>query len=81
MEYYVYVIQCSDKSLYTGIAVDLEKRLQAHRNKKGSKYVATRLPFILVYSEKHRNRSSASKREYEIKSWTREEKIQKLNLV
>lgn len=78
--YYVYVLKCSDSSYYTGIATNLDSRLQKHRDRKGSKYVATRLPFLLIYSEVHPDRSTASKREYEIKSWSRTEKIKNLNL-
>lgn len=78
--YTVYVLKCSDGTFYTGIAKDLESRLETHRSKKGSKYVATRLPFQLAYQESQPDRSTASKREYEIKSWTREEKILKLGL-
>lgn len=72
--YTLYIIRCSDNSLYTGIAKDLEKRLAAHRNGKGSVYVRARLPFSLVYTEKHRDRSHATKREMEIKKMTRQEK-------
>lgn len=78
--YTLYLLQCSDNSLYTGITNDLENRLEAHRSGNGSKYVRTRLPFDVVYTEELENRSEASKREYEIKSWSREEKIEKLEI-
>ena len=80
-QYWVYILKCRDRSLYTGIAKDLEKRLDAHKKGKGSKYVATRLPFELVYQEKKPCRSTATKRELEIKSLSRFEKIRlsKLN--
>lgn len=78
--YTLYLLQCSDNSLYTGITNDLENRLDAHMSGNGSKYVRARLPFDVVYTEELKNRSEASKREYEIKSWTREEKIEKLNI-
>ncbi len=78
--YQLYILQCSDKSLYTGITNDLDSRLKAHRSGEGSKYVRSRLPFKLVYVEDHKNRSEASKREYEIKSWSRKKKINRLKL-
>lgn len=78
--YTVYILLCSDNSLYTGIAKNLENRLKTHKSGKGSKYVRARLPFKLVYSEKCTNRSEASKRESEIKRWDRSKKIHELNL-
>ncbi len=79
--YYVYILLCSDNSLYTGITKDLDNRMVAHREGDGSKYVFSRLPFKLIYSEKGGNRSEATKRELEIKSWTREQKIKRLELL
>jgi len=73
--YTVYILQCADDSLYTGIARNLDKRLADHETSKGSKYVRTRLPFQLVYNETQPNRSSATKREMEIKKMTREKKL------
>ena len=72
--YTLYIIQCQDGSLYTGIARDVEKRLRQHKNGTGSKYVRAHLPFKLVYEEKYKDRSSASKRESEIKKMSRKEK-------
>jgi putative endonuclease len=78
--YKLYVLLCRDKSLYTGITNDLDSRLKAHREGEGSKYVRSHLPFKLVYVEDHKNRSEASKREYEVKSWSRKKKIDRLGL-
>jgi len=78
--YYVYILLCSDKSLYTGITNDVEKRLVSHRSGKGSKYVRSRLPVELIYKEKSTDKSSAAKREMEIKSWSRVKKIGVLKL-
>ena len=78
--YVVYVLSCSDGSLYTGVARDLEKRLEAHRAGTGSKYVRARLPVVLAYQEKSANRSQAQSREAEIKSWTRAEKLTRLGI-
>ena len=77
MGYFVYILRCSDESLYTGIAKDIEKRVDEHNNSsKGAKYTKARRPVRLVYSECLEDRSSASKREYEIKQLSRREKLQ-----
>lgn len=78
--YYVYILLCSDNTLYTGITNNIEKRMETHRSGKGSKYVRARLPFKLLYTESYNDKSSASKREYEIKSWSRQKKIVSLLL-
>ena len=70
----VYILRCGDGSLYTGIAVDVEKRLTAHRSGKGAKYTRGRGPLELVYTENCESKSQALKRECEIKSLSREEK-------
>ena len=74
--YYVYIVECTDTTLYTGIAKDLERRVTEHNESdKGAKYTRVRRPVKLVYSEEHIDRSSASKREYEIKKkMTRKQK-------
>ena len=77
MSYFVYILECSDKSLYTGITTDLAKRLDQHNTSpKGAKYTKARRPVKLLYSEASENRSTASKREYFIKKLTREKKLQ-----
>ena len=75
--YYVYIVECADSSLYTGITTNLEKRLRQHNGEitGGAKYTKTRRPVKLVYSEPSENRSTASKREYQIKQYKRSEKI------
>ena len=78
--YYLYTLLCADNTLYTGITNNLENRLINHKNGTGSKYVRSRLPFKLIYTEKHKDRSSASKRELEIKGWSRDKKIRALKL-
>lgn len=75
MDYTVYIIQCSNGGLYTGIAKDLEKRLETHRQGLGSKYVRANLPFELMYKELHPDRSSASIREAQIKNLSKIEKM------
>jgi putative endonuclease len=78
--YYLYILLCSDNTLYTGITNDVKKRMKAHIDGKGSKYVRSRSPFKLIYKEQYKDKSSACKRESEIKGWTRKEKILNLDL-
>ena len=75
MKYYVYIIVCKDKSLYTGITTDVVRRFKEHKNKKGGHYTSSRKVLRVVYKEEASNRASASKREAEIKSWRREKKL------
>ena len=75
-EYYVYILQCSDSSFYTGITNNLEQRVTIHNDGKGAKYTRSRLPAKLVYSETFQTKSDALKRECQIKSWTRQKKAQ-----
>ncbi|RLA71408.1 MAG: GIY-YIG nuclease family protein [Epsilonproteobacteria bacterium] len=66
--YYVYIVKCADETLYTGIATELERRIEEHNcSDKGAKYTRVRRPVTLVYSEEYPDRSAASKREYTIK--------------
>ena len=75
MNWVVYLLRCADQSLYCGITNNLSKRIQDHNNKVGAAYTKSRLPVVLVYSETSLNRSSASKREYEIKQLSRKQKL------
>ena len=77
--WYVYILECSDGTLYTGITTDLDKRLKTHNNGKGAKYTKARLPVVLKASFEAENRSLASKEEYRIKQLTRKEKIELIN--
>ncbi len=70
----VYMLQCKDGSYYTGITNKLDERLETHSLGKGSKYVASRRPFSLVYSEPLESKSEALKREYAIKQLSHAEK-------
>jgi putative endonuclease len=80
--YYVYILQCADETLYTGICTELDRRLEEHNSSaKGAKYTRSRRPVKLVYFETYSDRSSASKREYEIKKhMSREEKLQLISM-
>ncbi len=78
--YFVYIVECADSTLYTGISTELERRIQEHNtSEKGAKYTRIRRPVKLVYSESYPNRSSASKREYEIKK--KMNRAEKLKLI
>jgi putative endonuclease len=74
----VYILQCRDKSLYTGITTDLARRLAEHTSGVASRYTSSKGAKKVVYTETHPNRSAALKREAEIKSWRR---IKKLGLI
>jgi len=76
--YFVYIIKCKDKSLYTGITTDVERRFLEHRDGIGARYTRARGVLRVVYTERCKNRSLASKREMEIKKLSR---IEKLNLL
>ncbi|HIP21336.1 MAG TPA: GIY-YIG nuclease family protein [Sulfurimonas sp.] len=80
MVYFVYILKCSDDTLYTGITTDLKRRVDEHNNsQKGAKYTKLRRPVKLAYSEESEDRSSASKREYAIKQLSRKEKLELIN--
>jgi len=74
-DWYVYIIVCSDGTLYTGITTDPERRLKEHNKGKAAKYTSSRTPVKLKYLETARNRSEASKRERAVKKMSRLEKI------
>ncbi len=78
MKWYIYIVLCKDNSLYTGIATDITRRIKEHNNGKGAKSLRGKLPVKLVYNEQFFSRSSASKREFEIKKL---ERIDKLKLI
>jgi len=74
-EWSVYMLKCSDKSIYTGICKgDINRRMKEHASGKGSKYVRSRTPFQLVWSKSGFTASEALKEEYRIKSLSRQEK-------
>ena len=75
MDWIVYILKCSDGSLYTGITNNIENRVKAHQNGKGAKYTKGRGPFTIIYQERYISRSTASKREIEIKNLNHKEKL------
>ncbi len=80
MSWYVYIILCSDDSLYTGITIDPERRFRQHAQGEGAKYFRARKPLRIVYLESGHTRSSAGRREAEIKSASRADKLQLIAL-
>ena len=71
----LYIVKCSDGSLYTGITTDLEKRIKRHNEGRASRYTRGRKPVTLKYNEIFENESLARKREIEIKKLSRENKL------
>lgn len=73
--YYLYILECSDGSFYTGITTDVNRRLKEHNeNKKGAKYTSCRRPSRLIFEKKFKNRSKALVEESRIKKLKREDK-------
>ena len=72
----LYIIQASDSTYYTGITTDVERRFEQHRNGTGAKFFNGRQPVAIVYREDGHDRSSASRREAEIKKLSRREKAE-----
>ncbi len=75
---YVYLVECNDGSLYTGWAMNVERRVKAHNSGRGAKYTKLHRPVKLVYFEEWPTRSEAMKREAAIKRWPR---VKKLKLI
>ena len=82
MSWTVYILRCADDSLYTGITNDLERRLEEHNHsdQKAARYTRSRRPVSLVYEEHCADRASATRRELDLKSLTREQKLRLLGV-
>ena len=81
MAFFVYMLECSDGTLYSGSTPDLKKRLHAHNHlKSGARYTRARSPGRLVYSKKCRTLKEARRREYELKQLTRGQKLDLVNV-
>ena len=78
MRYWLYIVECGDRTLYTGIATDVQRRLLEHNGagRKGARYTAARRPVVLVYETAFVSRSEALKEEARIKRLTRQQKQQ-----
>ena len=73
--WYLYILQCSDGTYYTGVTTNMKRRLHEHNNSnRGAKYTRTRRPVEIVYLSEYDNRSSAQKAEYKFKQLTRKQK-------
>ncbi len=79
MKWYVYILECSNKALYTGVTNNLERRFKNHQDGHGGHYTSYNRPVKVLYSETHQNKSKALKREAQIKGWTREKKVALIN--
>lgn len=79
-KYYVYILLCSDNTLYTGYTTDIKRRFIVHNKKKGAKYTKNRTPVILKYFEEFDDKSSALKKEHLIKKLKKSEKINYIKL-
>lgn len=77
----LYIVKCADGSLYTGITLDIARRLKEHQNdgRKGSKYLRGRGPLELVFSCRFESRNTALKEEAKLKKWSRRKKEQLIN--
>jgi predicted GIY-YIG superfamily endonuclease len=73
--WFVYILECGDATLYTGVTNDLPRRLAAHRRGRASRYTRSRPPVRLVYQETRPDRSTALKREATLKGLVRVEKL------
>lgn len=73
--YYCYILRCRDGSLYTGVTTDVARRAAEHDAGTGARYTAARRPVNVVWVEAHPDRSSAQRREAEIKRWPRQRKL------
>ena len=73
--YYVYILECKDGTLYTGITTDVKRRFREHSLGKGGAYTRSKKVKKVLYTQKYPDRSSALKREAEIKSWRRDKKL------
>ncbi|MBN1849023.1 MAG: GIY-YIG nuclease family protein [Deltaproteobacteria bacterium] len=74
IEWFVYILQCSDGSYYVGHTEDLKSRIAAHNRGAGAIYTASRTPVVLKYHESHPTKESAVKREAQLKNWSRAKK-------
>lgn len=79
--YKVYILECADNTLYTGITNNLQRRFKEHKSGMGGRYTRAREAVKIIYTENHPDRSSALKREAEIKRMSRTQKLTLINLV
>ena len=75
MPYYVYILECANKALYAGITTDLKRRLKQHKSGEGGRYTSYNPGKRIRYHEKYETRSEPTKREIQIKRWSRTKKL------
>lgn len=81
-QYFTYIVQCSDNTLYTGITTDLKRRLKEHNTSNlGAKYTKTRRPVKLAWSKETTDRSKAQKEEARIKKLSKDAKLKLINSI
>ncbi|MEK7121873.1 MAG: GIY-YIG nuclease family protein [Patescibacteria group bacterium] len=73
--YYVYILECKDRTFYTGITTDVQRRFNDHKSGKGGHYTSSREVVKVLYTEQFKNKSEALKREYKIKNLRRDKKL------
>jgi len=78
--HFVYIIKCKDKSLYTGVTNNLERRFKEHKSGIGGHYTRSKEIDRIIYTEEYPDRGSALKREAQIKGWGREKKLNLIKL-
>lgn len=76
--WYFYVLSCKDKTLYTGVTTDVDRRIKEHNAKKGAKYTRSRTPVMLFYFREMKDRSKAQKLESAFKKLSRSKKLERL---
>ena len=79
--YFVYILLCQGGSFYTGMSTNPEQRLIEHKAGKGGAYTRSHRPVKIIYVEQQVDKPSALKREFQIKTWSRQKKITTLNLM
>lgn len=77
--YYVYIVECKDSTFYTGITTDVKRRFQEHISGRGGSYTKAKKVKKLLYTEECKDRSTALKREAQIKGWNRKKKLALIN--
>ena len=79
--YTLYILECADKTLYTGITTDINRRIKEHNSSDlGARYTRSRRPVKLLFLKKFKNRSSATKEELRIKKLSRKEKLKEIKI-
>ena len=76
MNWYVYILECSDKTFYIGTTNDVEERLEKHNSGKGAKYTRGRTPVKIKFTMECKDRAEACQYEYKLKKYSREEKLE-----